>query len=140
MIRAAPFSVDLWRDIVLQPQQRRDHVDAMAVFEGPSWTFVDGQGHCLACGGIYPVADDVAVAWAYIGADSGPHFSSLFLKARKIIRDNRHRWPVVRSGCLADFAAGNRLLRLLGFKSLGLEVTHEARVYSVFELAGRGHS
>ena len=72
MIIEVPFSYEAWRDIKLQPQQRRDHFDFATVADGPSWTYVDDQGHCLACGGLYPAMPSVAVAWAYIGADSGP--------------------------------------------------------------------
>lgn len=139
MISPVPFSLDRLNDIALQPQQRRDHFDLEAVVNGPVWTFVDDDGHCVACGGLYQASEFVAVAWAFIGADSGPVMPALFLKARKILRENRHRWPVIRSGALEDFEAGNRLLALLGFTPLGITVSQGTRVYNVAELPQRGH-
>lgn len=132
MIAQVPFSLQAWHDIVLQPQQTRNHLDFMAV-DGPIWTFVDDGGHCLACGGLYPAMDGIAVAWAYIGADCGPVMPALFKRARAALLEGLTHWPVIRSGALADFAAGNRLLELLGFTPIGVKVTHEARVYNVFE-------
>jgi hypothetical protein len=138
MIAEVPFTLERWRDVVLQPEQRRDHGDAMTAFDGPTWTYVDEVDHCLAVGGLYPVTEHVAVAWAYIGRDAGRVMPALFLKARRVLRAHRERWPIIRSGALVDFAAGHRLLELLGFKALGVDVTHEARVISVFEWS-RGH-
>lgn len=139
MIHEAEFSLELWRDITLQPQQRRDHNDAMRVFSGDTWTFVDDAGHCIAIGGLFEAVSGVAVAWAYIGADAGPHMVALAFKARRILNDNAGRWLVIRSGALSDFKAGLRLLGLLGFTSLGVSVTHEGRSYDVFELARHAH-
>lgn len=139
MIMEVAFTAERWRDIVLQPEQSRDHTDALAVFLGPTWTYVDTYDHCIACGGLYQAAENIVVAWAYIGADSGPYLPALALKARRILRANAERWPLIRSGALSDFEAGKRLLALLGFLPLGVSVTHEGKSYDVFELARHQH-
>ena len=89
MIQAVDFTEARWRDITLQPQQRRDHPDAMAVFDGPTWTFVDDDGHCIACGGLYEAAIGVPVAWAYIGRDAGPMMPALFVRPQDPARQPR---------------------------------------------------
>lgn len=138
MISQVPFSLEAWHDIVLQPEQTRNHLDFTSV-DGPRWAFIDDNGHCLATGGLFPAMPSIAVAWAYIGADCGPHMPVLFRRARAALSEGLTRWPVIRSGALYDFKAGNRLLKMLGFKSLGIDITHETRVYSVFELQRQGH-
>ena len=139
MIYEAPFTTDRWLDIVLQPEQRRDHADAMEAFAGPTWTYVDIYDHCIAVGGLYEAAKSTVVAWAYIGADAGPYLPALALKARRILRENAEHWPIIRSGALSDFVAGKRLLGLLGFKPLGVSVKHEGKGYDVFDFVRCRH-
>lgn len=141
MIGTVPFSLDLWRDVVLQPEQAPNDEALRALEGGPSWSFVDATGHCIACGCLFPASEHIAVAVAYIGADAGPAMPALFLKARKILKEAHARWPIIRAGVLEGFTAGERLIELLGFKPMGLSVPSAdgARVIQVFQLTARGH-
>lgn len=138
-MRQVPFSIDLWHDIKLQPEQNRDTFKMSIAENGPTWTFCDGEGHCIATGGLYEALPGIAVAWAFIGADARPHMLELALQARAVLRAHLTKWPVIRAGVVRGFAAGERLMRLLGFKPLGTSVELGARVYSVFQLTGREH-
>jgi hypothetical protein len=132
VIRQVPFTKERWLDVILQPQQTRDHDRIDEVIETATIAFVDENDHCVACGGLWPFSESVAVAWAYIGADAGRHMVALLRAARSILK--AAAWPEVRSGALIDFPAGNRLLHLLGFRPIAVLTYTDARVYGVFEL------
>lgn len=132
MIRALPFSVEALQGIQLQPEQRLDSFDLHVATTGQSWAFVDASGKSLAVGGLYPVAEHMAIAWAFVGSDVKRHMACLALRAREVLA--RSEWPVVRAGVLAGFEAGERLVRLLGFTQLVCKpVPFGPRVYNVFE-------
>ena len=132
MIRQVPFTLERWRDVILQPEQTRDHDQIEGVLHSGMVAFVDEKDHCVACGGLWPASDSMAVAWAYIGADAGRHMVALLRAARRVLRASL--WPEVRSGALAEFPAGNRMLELLGFRHIGQVEHSQSRVYRVFEL------
>lgn len=132
MIKALPFSIDALTSINLQPEQRLDSFDLHVATTGTSWTFCDGDGRTLVVGGLYPVQQNMAIAWAFVGRDVKRHMAALVLRAREVLAEAE--WPVVRAGVLVGFKAGERLVRLLGFKQLECEpVTYGPRVYHVFE-------
>lgn len=132
MIRAMPFSVAALHSVKLQPEQRLDSFDIHVATNGNTWVFVDASGKSLAVGGLYPVADHMAIAWAFVGCDVKRHMAALALRAREILA--QAEWPVVRAGVLVGFKAGERLVRLLGFERLDCEpITYGPRVYNVFE-------
>lgn len=138
-MRAVPFTLARWRDVVLQPEQETEPPTeegaALLMSQGATWAYEDGAGHTIACGGLYPVGPGQAVAWSYIGADAGRHMAGIVRAMRSAIATHKDRWPIVRCTVVRGFAAGRRLMDLLGFVPLlGAEpIEFRARVYDVFE-------
>lgn len=143
-MRPAPFSFERWCDVALQPEQ--EHEPPTAEFarrlatEGESWAYVDEDGHTLAVGGLYPVGPGQAVAWSYLGRDCGERMVTLVRAMRRIMSEHANRWPVIRATVLKDFTAGQRMMRVLGFKPLlGTEpIMFRARVYDVMQRVSYG--
>lgn len=122
MITAAPFTIDRWRDVKLQPAQEHEPPSLKyaerLVADGVTWAYDDAAGHTIAVGGLYPVGPGEAVAWMYLGADSGRYMTALVRAMRGAIAAQKHRWPVVRAAVLRDFPQGVRLIEMLGFVPL----------------------
>lgn len=125
-----PFTLERFADIRLQPEQRRDTFDLTVPQIGEAYA-IEIDGHCIGCGGLYPVTADVACAWAFIGEDAGPYFVRMVRAMSEVLE--RAHWRVVRAGVLSGFAPGHRLLAMLGFQPVGAAVFYGARVYNVFE-------
>lgn len=143
-MRAVPFTYERWCDVRLQANQTHDgpREDAAAAFieRGANWAYVDRTGHTVAVGGLFPVEDEQAFAWTYLGADCGPHMVGLVRAMRRAIKENRNRWPIVRAAVLKDFEPGHRLMALLGFKPWAPSepLQFGARVYVLFQLVAHG--
>lgn len=131
-----PYTPDHLAAINLQPEQVRDTFDESVPEKGDSWAMVI-DGRSVAVGGLYPVLPNMAVAWAFIGADAGPHFVRMVRAMREKL--DASSWPVVRAGALHGFAAAGRLLRMLGFQQVNAVTHYRARVYDVFEWSRHEH-
>lgn len=144
MISEVPFSIERWQDVRLQPEQQHEppspEFAERLVENGANWAFVDSTGHTIAVGGLYPVADGQAIAWTYLGEDCGPHMVTLVRVMRGAIEKHKGRWPLIRATVLDGFAAGERLMRLLGFVPLlpSEPIAFGARVYHVYQRAYYG--
>jgi hypothetical protein len=139
MITAAPFTLERWRDVRLQPAQKHEppspgYADRL-VAEGAAWAYDDAEGHTIAVGGLYPVGPGQAVAWTYLGADCGRYMTALVRAMREAIATHKERWPVVRAAVLADFEAGRRLMAMLGFVPLinAEPIMWAGKTYIVFQ-------
>jgi hypothetical protein len=137
-MRAVPFTLERWQAIALQPEQAHEPptADTAAYLRqhGVSWAYEADDGHTLACGGLLPVGPGEAVAWSYVGADAGPHMLGLIRAARAIMREHQNRWPVIRATVVKDFAAGRRLMDMLGFVPMLVEpIDFRDRRYDVFQ-------
>lgn len=143
-MREVPFNFERWCDIRLQPEQAHESPNAEAAAtlaeRGAAWAYEDGAGHVVAAGGLFPVADEQAFAWAYLGRDCGPYMTGVVRAARRAIFENRNRWPIVRAAVLKDFKPGHRLMRMLNFKPFLPDepVKIGARVYILFQCVAHG--
>jgi len=139
MISEVPFTLDRWKNVRLQPEQEHEpptpEYAERLVSEGVTWAYDDADGHTIAVGGLYPVGPGQAVAWTYLGCDSGPYILALVRAMKRAMDAHKNRWPVLRASVLKDFAAGQRLMALLGFVPLlGTEpIAFRARIYLVYQ-------
>lgn len=81
--------------------------------KGMSLSFFAGS-RCVGAGGIAPIFKHRAVAWTYLGADSGPYMHQITRKAREMFA----LYPADRIEMLVDYThdAGHRWAKLLGFE------------------------
>ena len=68
---------------------------------------------CIAAGGCAPIYKHRAIAWAFLGADSGPYMHQITRKARQLFE----MYPAERLEMLVnyEFEAGHRWAKVLGF-------------------------
>ena len=139
-----PFSFAVWADVALQPEQIHEppteaYAERLAR-DGVAFAVADDEGHTIGVGGLYPVGPGQAVAWTYIGRDAGPYMLPIIRTIRAVLKQHENRWPLVRATVIKDFAAGERLIRMLGFQPLlpSEPLMFGARVYSVWQRVGYG--
>lgn len=117
-MRVVPFKVEHLRQMDVQEAQRylMPYVDwdGMRELEN-EWakTVFDGRSVAM-CGGVVPLGGGRAVVWAYFSESAGARMISLVRFIRVVLKDA----PFRRIEALvdADFQAGHRLVRLLGFE------------------------
>lgn len=80
---------------------------------GDGWTVVH-DGLPLCCGGLVEVWTGRAYAWAYLDRDCGPHLLGMTRVIRSLL--DRSGFRRIEMAVDADFEAGCRWARLLGFK------------------------
>lgn len=95
-----------------------------------SFTAIE-NGRVVGCGGIMPVWAGRAIAWSVLSANSGPCMVPIHIVTRRLLRMRSERR--IEATCDADFKAGHRWLRLLGFEL-------EAARMEGFAPDGRPHS
>ncbi len=86
---------------------------------GPSW-YVRRNGELVALGGYTPVWKGRAVAWAYLGVNSGPAMPAITRKVRRTLDDLALEFPRVEAYASRNYGAASRWLVLLGFRREGL--------------------
>jgi len=81
--------------------------------KGMSVSFWDGED-CVGAGGVAPIYAHRAMAWAFLGANSGPYMHQITRKARQLFE----LYPAKRIEMLVDykFDAGHRWAKVLGFE------------------------
>lgn len=69
---------------------------------------------CIAAGGVAPIYKHRAIAWAFLGADSGPYMHQITRKSRELFE----LYPTERIEMLVnyEFEAGHRWAKVLGFE------------------------
>jgi hypothetical protein len=86
---------------------------------GPAW-HVRRDGKLVALGGYTPVWQGRAVAWAYLGRDSGPSMPAITRKVRRTLDDLALEFPRIEAYASRNYGAASRWLVLLGFRREGL--------------------
>jgi hypothetical protein len=143
-MRPVPFSYERWCDVALQAEQLHEpptaNMAAHLALHGKVWAYESADGITIAVGGLYPIGPGQAAAWTYLGADSGEHMVALVRAMRRIMAEHANQWPIIRATVLDDFAAGQRLMALLGFKPLlaSEPILFRARVYRVMQRVSYG--
>lgn len=113
------FAAEHLRTLTLQPAQRefaeRLHDDGYArtLEESGSAITLRHDGRTLVCGGVVELWPGRSQVWALVSADAGPHFVAVVRGMRRFLaqHDTRRIEAVVDT----HFAAGHRLIRMLGF-------------------------
>lgn len=86
---------------------------------GPAWG-VRIDGRLVAVGGYNAPWPGRAILWGYLGADCGPALPIMTKHVLREVRAMRVEFPRVEAYAERHHAAGNRWLKLLGFKREGL--------------------
>lgn len=81
--------------------------------KGMNVSFFAGS-RCVGAGGVFPIYNHRAVAWTFLGADSGPYMHQITRKARSLFE----LYPAERIEMLVDYThdAGHRWAKVLGFE------------------------
>lgn len=124
-MRVVRFQRDHLKALTLQPAQAYmlGEVSAagyaeMLEAEG-AFTAIDDVGRVLAVAGVSSRWKGVGMLWALISCDAGPHMRTL-IRATKGYLEHAGDWHRVEASVDVGFAAGERLLVLLGFEREGL--------------------
>lgn len=114
MIEAVRFKPEHLRTITPQPEQRAEWLEVVdAGMEGDGWS-VQLDGKSLACGVLIALGDGRAAVQAFVGADAGPYMTKILRVTERALRVAPYRR--VEATVVEGFAAGYRLMRLLGFE------------------------
>lgn len=114
MIETVQFRPEHLWTLTPQPEQRAELAAAQeASLEGDGWS-VQKDAKTLACAILVELGDGRAAVLAFIGADAGPHMTTVFRVADRMFDMSAHRR--IEATVLADFAAGARWMRLLHFE------------------------
>lgn len=114
-----PFRPEHLEELKLQPSQAwmQDNMTpeygAALAAAGPAYTAIVGNG-VVGCAGLIPQWQGRALAWALIACEAGPHLLGIVRAIRRGL-DVIHPCRRVEAAVCADFAAGHRLMGLLGF-------------------------
>jgi hypothetical protein len=92
-----------------------DYVAAL-VGSGNAFTALN-DGRAVAFGGCLELWKDRAYMWSLIGEDAGPHMRVLVRAAAGYLKIAP--WRRIEAAVASDFAAGHRLVRMLGFEFEG---------------------
>lgn len=101
---------------LLRPQDAQAHEvtpQQLNVPIGQSWTAI-ADGLPMCCGGLIPIWEGRAYAWALLDRDAGPHLMSLTRAIRSLL--DQSGWRRIEMTVDASFAEGERWARLLGFR------------------------
>lgn len=71
------------------------------------------NNRCVAAAGIFPVFKDRAMAWAVLGADSGPYMRPITRKVKAALDLDHHKR--VEMYVTTDFKEAHRWAKMLGF-------------------------
>ena len=114
-----PFHVEHLQGLALQPMQAGSPLVApeQAGLLGHAFTALD-DGKPIACAGLYEIWPGRALAWTYLGVDSGPKFVALHREVRRHL--DAAPWRRVEAYVEAGFANGHRWVLALGFEFEGL--------------------
>lgn len=118
-MKVEPFKVEHLRRMDVQEAQRYllPHVnwEHLRHLEHPQWSHTALEGdHVFACYGTVPLAGSRAVAWAYLSDDAGRKMVGLVRAMRSFLQATPFRR--IEAFVDADFSAGHRMIRLLGFE------------------------
>lgn len=83
---------------------------------GPAFTALDGD-QVIACAGVLRMWENRDQAWALLSADSGRRFVGIYRGIRRFL--DMHDTRRVEATVDSEFAAGHRLMYLLGFQHEG---------------------
>lgn len=113
-MRLVPLQVHHLRAINPQPAQAAEVAqEGYSVPAGDAWAALVGDVP-VACGGLIPVWGLRAYAWALIDRDAGPHMRALTREIRSLLACSG--WERIEMAVDAEFEAGARWARLLGFE------------------------
>lgn len=118
-----PFAPEHLRALVLQdaqawmgPMLQHDYGESLRR-GGPCFTAMDGD-HVLACAGVLRMWENRDYAWALLAQDCGAHFVGIYRGIKRFL--DLHDTRRVETAVDSKFAAGHRLMELLGFEREGL--------------------
>lgn len=99
----------------VQPQQAEDFSShgGHGVPAGQSWTALYGA-RPVACGGLVEQWSGRAYAWSLLTREAGPHLLSLTREIRSLL--DAAPFARIEMAVDADFKAGHRWAKLLGFE------------------------
>jgi hypothetical protein len=86
---------------------------------GPAWA-VRLNGKLVAVGGHTPIWAGRTVLWGYLGADCGPALPTMTREVLRQIKTIKVEFPRIEAYADRHHKAGNRWLRILGFKHEGV--------------------
>ncbi len=117
-----PFEAVHLRALVLQdaqswmgPMLQADYGDHLKR-GGQCFTALDGD-RVLACAGLLRMWENRDQAWALMSADCGLHFVGIYRGIRRFLDMQEARR--IEATVDSEFAAGHRLMAMLGFKREG---------------------
>jgi hypothetical protein len=114
-----PFKAEHLQALRLQPAQASSALLTAAEAErvGTAYTAMS-EGVPVACGGLFEIWPNRAIAWTYLGIDCGREFQALHRHVmHKIVTAP---WRRIESYVDASFVNGHRWMRVLGFEYEGL--------------------
>lgn len=118
-----PFTVEHLKQLQLQPAQAwcaphltPDLLDWLGDTQNDAFTVFVGDEPIL-CGGLCTFWPGRAIAWSYVAADAGAHMVSLTRVVERFLDLKAPRRTEAYVD--AEFDAGHRWVRLLGFKCEG---------------------
>jgi hypothetical protein len=122
-----PFQPEHLRTLVLQeaqswmgPMLQSDYGD-MLKRSGPCFTALDGD-QVMACAGVLKMWENRDQAWALLSADSGRMFVPIYRGIRRFLE--MHDTRRIEATVDSEFAAGHRLMQMLGFRREGRMVAY----------------
>lgn len=117
-MRVEPFNVEHLRRMDVQEAQQYllpyVNWDGMRQLEGEWAKTVTVGERVLLCGGLAPVGGGRAVVWAYFSDDAGRKMVQIVRAIRAFLQGAPFRR--IEAFVDADFWAGHRLMRILGFE------------------------
>ena len=115
-----PFKADHLRRLLDEPSHEYmrpalGSVDHMAAIEREeaSFSLLQDSGRVVCCGGVMQMWQGRALAWSVMASYSGPCMVQVHKITKRLLAMRPERR--IEATCEADFAAGHRWLRLLGF-------------------------
>lgn len=85
-----------------------------SLFLYPSYTAINGHGKVIGCAGVYPIGENNYQAWALLSEESGKYMKGFTRETKKFL--DMFKADRVQTNVRADFEAGLKWMRLLGFK------------------------
>ena len=90
---------------------------ASALADGDAWSIYDDEMP-LFCGGIVEGTQSTGYLWAFVSGEAGPRMRTITRMCARYLAMKRLRR--IETSARADFAAGCRWAKLLGFENEGL--------------------
>jgi hypothetical protein len=118
-MKIVPFDVEHLQGLRLQPVQAGSPLvtPETAGLLGNAFTALS-EGVPVACGGLYEIWPNRALAWTYLGADCGREFMALHRVVRRHL--DFAPWRRVEAYVEAGYTNGHRWVRALGFQLEGV--------------------